>query len=250
MFHPSNNIKVDLANQGFAIVENIYSPVEVEYILQCINQAPGAGDNFRKSGELFAIRRFLQEVLGVVDAIFNMKLQNLIKQEIGDQFFAVKSIYFDKPQHSNWYVSYHQDLTISVDKKVEIPGFGPWTKKQDQFSVQPPLRILQDIVTVRIHLDDTDADNGALKVVPGSHTKEIYRPETIDWSIESEALCSVPAGGVMLMKPLILHSSGRTKSANQRRVIHIELSSLELPDGLLWAERMEIGQKAIPAVRV
>jgi hypothetical protein len=38
-------------------------------------------------------------------------------------------------------VAYHQDLTVSVDKKVEIEGFGPWTVKQNQFAVQPPLPI-------------------------------------------------------------------------------------------------------------
>ena len=79
-----------------------------------------------------------------------------------DKYFVVKSIYFDKPQSSNWYVSYHQDLTISVDKKLEVDGFGFWTTKQNQFSVQPTLDILQNVVTIRIHLDDTDENNGAL----------------------------------------------------------------------------------------
>jgi ectoine hydroxylase-related dioxygenase (phytanoyl-CoA dioxygenase family) len=85
---------------------------------------------------------------------------------------VVKSIYFDKPETSNWYVAYHQDLTISVDKKLELPDFGPWTTKQNQFAVQPPLNILENIYTIRIHLDDTDENNGALKVVPKSHAKE------------------------------------------------------------------------------
>lgn len=157
---------------------------------------------------------------------------------MGDHYFVVKSIYFDKPETSNWYVSYHQDLTISVDKQVELKGFDFWTKKHNQFAVQPPLEILKNILTIRIHLDDTDKNNGALKVVPKSHLKGIYRPETIDWGIEKEANCEVLKGGIMLMKPLLLHSSGRTKSKKQRRVIHIEFSNQELPSALHWAERM------------
>jgi ectoine hydroxylase-related dioxygenase (phytanoyl-CoA dioxygenase family) len=43
-------------------------------------------------------------------------------------------------------------------------------------------------VTVRIHLDDTDENNGALRVVPKSHLKGIYRPETIDWTIETKSV--------------------------------------------------------------
>ncbi|MEI9955286.1 MAG: phytanoyl-CoA dioxygenase family protein [Ferruginibacter sp.] len=104
-------------------------------------------------------------------------------------------------QLPNWFVSYHQDLTISVDKKITLEGFGPWATKQNQFSVQPPLQILEDNFTIRIHLDNTDENNGALKVIPGSHLKKVYRPETIDWTIEKEAVCKVNKGGVMIMKP-------------------------------------------------
>jgi ectoine hydroxylase-related dioxygenase (phytanoyl-CoA dioxygenase family) len=149
---------------------------------------------------------------------------------------VVKSIYFDKPEKSNWFVSYHQDLTISVDKKTETEGFGPWTVKQNQFAVQPILAILENIFTIRIHLDDTDENNGALKVINKSHAKSIYRPENIDWSIENETICNVNSGGIMLMKPLLLHGSNRTQNNKKRRVIHIEFSSMSLPENLNWSE--------------
>ena len=90
----------------------------------------------------------------------------------------MKSIYFDKPAGSNWFVSYHQDLTISVNAKIDLGGFGPWTVKQDQYAVQPPLQILENNFTIRIHLDDTDENNGALKVIPGSHLKGVCRQNT------------------------------------------------------------------------
>ena len=150
----------------------------------------------------------------------------------------MKSIYFDKPETSNWYVAYHQDLTISVNEKKVIPNFGPWTTKQNQFAVQPPTDILENIFTIRIHLDDTDENNGALKVVPNSHSKGIYRPENIDWTIETEDICVVPKGGIMIMKPLLLHGSNRTLNGNRRRVIHIEFSDKELPEDLKWSEKL------------
>lgn len=136
---------------------------------------------------------------------------------------------------SNWFVAYHQDLTISVDKKVETENFGPWTVKQNQFAVQPPLEILKSNFTIRIHLDDTDEQNGALKVIPKSHNA-IYRPETIDWEKESEVVCNVNKGGIMIMKPLLLHSSGRTTNNKKRRVIHIEFGNQNLPQNLNWSE--------------
>lgn len=230
--------KLELKETGFSVLNNIYSPEEVERIIAVIAAADSDKATFRKSEDLFAIRQFLKEIPTVESLVFNEKLKRLLTEVFGENVFVVKSIYFDKPEKSNWYVAYHQDLTISVDKKVEMEGFGPWTVKQQQFAVQPPLAILERNFTIRIHLDDTDNDNGALKVIPKSHLKGIYRPETIDWNIEEEVVCEVESGGVMLMKPLILHSSGRTTNGQKRRVIHIEFSDVDLPKGLQWSERL------------
>lgn len=230
--------KNTIADKGFSVISNVFSTEEIEKISEVIKNIDTSKETFRKSEDLFAIRQFLKEIPEVKDLIFNENLTTIIKEIFGEKYFVVKSIYFDKPEKSNWYVAYHQDLTISVDKKVELENFGPWTTKQNQFAVQPPLDILENIFTIRIHLDDTDENNGALKVVPKSHAKGIYRPETIDWDVETENICNVEKGGVMIMKPLLLHGSNRTTNGKKRRVIHIEFSDRELPDELNWSERM------------
>ena len=98
---------------------------------------------------------------------------------------------------------------------------------------------MENIYTIRIHLDNTDENNGALKVIDKSHSKKIYRPETIDWTTEKETVCKVKQGEVMIMKPLLLHSSSRTTNNKKRRVIHIEFSDINLPNELNWSERLE-----------
>lgn len=233
----STRCRDELSQNGFTTIDDVYTNIEVDHILTVIENIDQTKETFRKSSELFAIRQFLKEVPDTTKYIFNDKLKMVIRNLFGEDYFVVKSIYFDKPETSNWYVAYHQDLTISVDKKLDINGYGTWTVKQNQFAVQPPLGILENIYTVRIHLDDTDEMNGSLKVIPGSHLKNIYRPETIDWSIEKETFCNVSKGGVMIMKPLLLHSSSRTTNNKKRRVIHIEFSNEELPEDLNWAER-------------
>ncbi|WP_421938349.1 phytanoyl-CoA dioxygenase family protein [Pedobacter sp.] len=227
---------------GFSIVDGIFSSFEVNKIIDIINQANPNKQTFRKSADLFAIRRFLKELPSATEYIFNPKLRSLISTVFGEDYFLVKSIYFDKPESSNWFVSYHQDLTISVDQIVDLPGFGPYTTKPNQFAVQPPLPILKDNFTLRIHLDDTDEGNGALKVIPGSHHKGIYKATDINWNTEQELSCNVASGGVMIMKPLLLHSSGRTTNNKKRRVIHLEFSKQVLPEGLNWAELYELNQ--------
>lgn len=95
---------------------------------------------------------------------------------------------------------------------------------------------MEHIYTIRIHLDDTDATSGTLKVIPGSHRKSIYRPETINWETETAIMCNVLKGGIMLMRPLLLHASDRATSNSNRRVMHMEFCSRSLPAGLQWSE--------------
>lgn len=226
---------MNLIEDGFTIIDQVFSFAEITEIARLIDEADKEGALFRKTKDLFAIRQLLKEIPQLSNVVFNAALKRIIQQIFGDGFFVVKSIYFDKPGDSNWFVAYHQDLTVSVNHKAEIDGFGPWTTKQGQYAVQPPLEILKNNFTIRIHLDDTNNDNGALRVMPGSH-KYIRRPGTIDWTVEREATCNVKAGGIMIMKPLLLHASNRTTNNRKRRVLHIEFSSMQLPENLKWSE--------------
>lgn len=230
--------RYNIAHNGFTVIEDIYTGAEVNALIDVIESADKSGPLFRQTDDVFAIRQFLKAVPDVSPLLLNENLKGLISNIFGDGYFVVKSIYFDKPGSSNWFVAWHQDLTISVDKKIDTAGYGPWTVKQNQFAVQPPLHILQDNFTVRIHLDDTNENNGALKVLSGSHLKEIYRPENIDWQQEIEVNCNVQAGGVMIMRPLLMHASSRTTNSKKRRVAHIEFSRAVLADGFDWAERI------------
>ncbi|WP_341841488.1 phytanoyl-CoA dioxygenase family protein [Chitinophaga caseinilytica] len=227
---------LQFSENGFAITQPLFSDDQIAAIVQAIDTTDHSHPAFRKSADLFAVRRFLHEVPAVQPLVLTDALLQLVETFAGSGYRPVKSIYFDKPPESNWFVSYHQDLTISVDKKSDAEGYGPWTVKPGQFAVQPPLPILENNLTLRIHLDDTDEHNGALRVVPGSHRKGVYRPETIDWQRETDVSCAVPRGGVMLMRPLLLHASGRTTNNRRRRVIHIEFSNSVLPEGMQWSE--------------
>ncbi len=232
--------KDEIDKNGFAIIPNVFSENDINTIASYIDEVDISSETFRKSANLFAIRQFLKEVPKAKRELFNDNLKSIVHSIFGEDYFVVKSIYFDKPEESNWFVSYHQDLTISVNTKSDIEGYSSWTVKQGQFAVQPPINILENIYTIRIHLDDTTEENGALKVVPQSHNKGTYRPETIDWNTETEAVCNVDKGGIMIMKPLLLHSSSRTTNNKRRRVLHIELADKELPQEIQWAEKLSI----------
>ncbi|RYJ39770.1 Phytanoyl-CoA dioxygenase [Flavobacterium anhuiense] len=227
-------------SEGFSIINNVFTENEIENLISLIdNKTKNDSDNstFRKSDDLFAIRQFHKEVPETLPFIFNEKLQYIIESTFGKGFFITKSIYFDKPEKSNWFVAYHQDLTISVDQKIEIENFENWTIKQNQFAVQPPTEVLENNFTIRIHIDKTTKDNGALKVINNSHSKGILRIENLDFEKEKETICEVEKGGIMIMKPLLFHASNKTTNNERRRVIHIEFSKQQLPNGLEWSEK-------------
>jgi ectoine hydroxylase-related dioxygenase (phytanoyl-CoA dioxygenase family) len=226
-----------MVNEGFAVLPKLYTAAEVAGLLRTVETAPTSGPNFRRSQEVFAIRNLLGEVPELWPLLHTVALRELLSQLFPNGCHLAKAIYFDKPAGSNWLVAWHQDLMINVDQRAELPDFGPWTSKPEGVSVQPPVAVLEDVVTIRIHLDDCDATNGALKVVPGSHQRGVVpAPEIVNFTPAATS-CAVPAGGAMLMKPLLLHASNRSTSKRPRRVIHLEFSSMELPIGIAWRER-------------
>ncbi|TDO97658.1 phytanoyl-CoA dioxygenase family protein [Flavobacterium sp. 245] len=229
----------EINTEDFTIINTVYTKNEIEKLISLIenNIENKAGTStFRKSQDLFAIRQFHKEIPETFPYIFNQNLKNIIESTFGEGYFITKSIYFDKPEKSNWFVAYHQDLTISVDKKIEIENFENWTVKQNQFAVQPPRKILDNNFTIRIHLDNTTQDNGDLKVINNSHSKGILRIENLDFE-NNETICEVEKGGIMIMKPLLFNASNKTTNNERRRVIHIEFSKEQLPQGLQWSEK-------------
>ena len=237
--------KTELLENGYSILTNIYSKTEANKILACIECIEKKGSYFSQTKGLFAIRQLINVIPNLKDLIFNQNLTEIVSNLFNSKSFLTKAIYFDKPSESNWFVAYHQDLTISVDKKVDVKNYINWTFKKGQFGVQPPIKILQSTITVRIHLDKTDKNNGALKIIPKSHLKGIYRTQSINWEKEKEHICEVEKGGVMLMKPLTLHASNRTTNQKQRRVIHLEFCNQELAKPLIWLERSELKSKNV-----
>ncbi|AWA30935.1 phytanoyl-CoA dioxygenase [Flavobacterium magnum] len=236
------NVIDEINSEGFTIIENVYSADEIDKLISNIENVGIQNQHkntYRKSDDLFAVRQFFNEFPQALEIVFNSSLKQIIKTNFGDNYFVTKSIYFDKPEKSNWFVSYHQDLTISVNQKLELDGFENWTVKQNQFAVQPPENILKNCFTIRIHLDNTSKENGALKVINKSHSKGIVRLDNFTSKTGNESICEVEKGGIMIMKPLLFHASNKTTNNERRRVIHIEFCNQQLPNGLNWNEKVE-----------
>lgn len=169
---------------------------------------------------------------------WSARLLDLVRPHLRSKPLPVRGIYFDKSPEANWLVPWHQDLTVAVRERIDVPGFGPWSIKDGLPHVQPPVELLQQMVTVRLHLDSADETNGALRVLPGSHRMGRWPAARIQAlrARQPEYLCSLSAGDALLMRPLLLHASSRSTSPGRRRVLHVEYAGFELPAGLQWHE--------------
>lgn len=227
---------------GFSIFEERLPADVTRELVACVEGLAGAQSNAAKltrQTEAYGLRNVLDEAGELRGLLRHTHFLKAIERILGDEARAVRAIVFDKPFRANWFVPWHQDQTIAVVEKIEMPGFDNWTRKAGVIHVRPPAEILSRMVTLRIHLDDTTASNGALRVVPGSHTGGIIGPDRIAQYVASGVeICEVPAGGAMLMCPLLLHSSEASDIAGHRRVLHIEFSADELPVPLLWRWRV------------
>jgi len=106
--------------------------------------------------------------------------------------------------------------------------------------VQPPIEVLENLITLRIHLDNCDRNNGALKIIPGSHPHGKIAAIDIECWKKSRQVhsCEMQAGDILVMRPLLLHSSSSSINLIYRRVLHIEYSATNLPDGLEWCDSL------------
>ncbi len=187
-------------------------------------------------------RNILRRSAAVAEFASSSKVRNLLSSLTGREVFAVRGILFDKTPGANWRVAWHQDVTIAVEERIEVSGFGPWSEKDGIVHVQPPASLLEEMITIRLHLDDCDERNGALRVIPGSHARGRLTAEEIEkWRTTRPVLsCAAKVGDVLVMRPLLLHASSPAVAPRHRRILHVEYATTELPGGLRWFD--SVGQ--------
>lgn len=148
----------NLKTSGYEIHRSIFSTGEIEELRQ---EAIRLSSNFGTA----CVRRITEKSPLLKQLAKDSRLTNLLNKDLK----PVRSILFDKTPNENWPVAWHQDLTIAVKEKRALENYGPWSTKDKIPHVQPPLQLLQNMATIRIHLDETDESNGALQVIPKSH---------------------------------------------------------------------------------
>ncbi|HEV7287547.1 phytanoyl-CoA dioxygenase family protein [Sphingomonas sp.] len=195
-------------------------------------QAALAGTPTDRAGVRLARAAGLEQMLGPTGAIGAP-----IARFAGTDARAVRAILFDKSDRVNWSLAWHQDRTIRVRARREVPGFGPWTVKAGLLHVAPPFEILERMVTIRIHLDDVPLDNAPLLIAPGSHRFGLVREDRIAAVVGQCGVyaCTARAGDIWVYATPIVHASDAAATPRRRLVLQIDYAGFDLPGGLEWS---------------
>lgn len=221
----------DFERDGFAVFKAVVPTRQIERLTDTVERA-------RTEQAAPGLRNLLNRC-STLKTFANSSVAFRIAAEIlGVTPLPVRAILFDKTPASNWYVTWHQDLSIPVKNKVDSEGYGPWSTKDGILHVQPPALILEQMVSLRIHLDACSEANGAIKFIAGSHRAGILDPDQLGHLRDNHVavVCPAERGDIIAMRPLILHSSSIAQAPDHRRVLHLEYAGTSLPSGMEWAE--------------
>ncbi|PQO43276.1 phytanoyl-CoA dioxygenase family protein [Blastopirellula marina] len=226
-----------LDQDGFVLLASPFSAAELDQLTAGLTAAIDAsqrdGQSIRtRAGAAYAARNVLAVYPDAAQVWRKPALVELLRETLGQECGLVRALYFDKPPEKTWSLPWHKDLTIAVREHVgPSERYAKPTLKAGVPHVEAPLDLLQRMLTLRIHLDDVDAENGALQVLPGSHATGKAGVSG------TPQLIACRRGDVLAMRPLLSHASGESQPATtrHRRILHLEFAAIEqLDEGFAW----------------
>jgi ectoine hydroxylase-related dioxygenase (phytanoyl-CoA dioxygenase family) len=219
-----------VTSTGFDIIESVFSDSQIQQIAAHLEHSSLPHS---KAG-----MRHLMRDPRVSELAYDPCVLTLAQHVLGPAAFPFRATLFDKAPDKNWLVVWHQDTALPLQQKINVPGWGPWSVKDGITYAHAPAPALEKILAIRIHLDDSAADNGPLRILPSTHNRGVLTDDTIhELSLQIAPIdCSVGRGGIVLMRPLLVHASSKSRSEKSRRVLHIEYASATNFDGLELAK--------------
>jgi len=219
-----------IQEQGYAIIPDVLGSQEITGPIDEFSRAdvPRSRAGVRHAMKLPAVASLAQ----------SPRVMGIAREILGAGAFPFRATLFDKSPTANWLVVWHQDTALPLQERHEAQGWGPWSVKDGVIYAHAPESALSQVLALRVHLDDSTAANGPLRVLPGTHTLGVLTDEMLHaLSAQITAVdCVVPQGGVLAMRPLIVHASSKSQVENPRRVLHIEYAaSPVIADGFALA---------------
>ncbi|HWS85905.1 MAG TPA: phytanoyl-CoA dioxygenase family protein [Pyrinomonadaceae bacterium] len=219
-----------MKDAGFWVEEGILSGPECDSLARAVSR--------HTAGRGRAGTRHLMGHPAVAEAAHDRRLLGLARRALGAGAVPYRATLFAKSGRANWLVVWHQDTALPLASRFDAPEWGPWSKKAGVLYAHAPGWALARVLALRVHLDASTAANGPLRVIPGSHAAGVLSDDEV-YSLarrQEHVDCLVSRGGVLAMRPLLVHSSSKARADAPRRVLHIEYAdSLDLGENIRLA---------------
>lgn len=207
-----------VCDEGYGLIPDVFAPSEIQSLLSHIGEEALPRT---RAGVRHAMRS------PTVAKIANdPRMLDIARKILGLGAIPFRATLFEKLPDSNWLVAWHQDTALPLQARVEASGWGPWSIKDGVHYAHAPAKALEKVIALRLHLDDSDLDNGPLRVLPCTHTKGVLTDdEILSFAAQGSSVeCMMPKGGIIAMRPLLIHASSKSQNDTPRRVLHIEFA--------------------------
>jgi hypothetical protein len=221
------SLSAQVATRGFAIAPGVFDASEIDSILTALDHHPLQRS---RAGARHAMTNPV-----VAELVQDARLLGIACRVLGPYAVPYRATLFDKSPESNWLVVWHQDTALPLRAQSDAPGWGPWSVKAGVIYAHAPTEALSRVLALRIHFDESTESNGPLRVLPETHQLGVLSDKAVhEVAARNEPVdCLVPRGGVLAMRPLIIHASSKSRSDAPRRVLHVEFAAtLSMGPGL------------------
>ena len=214
-----------ISTTGYAVIERVLDQNAVDSLIKLLERTA-------VSRSRAGIRHLMADS-NVAAFANDPRLLAVASDVLGAQAFAFRATLFDKSSDSNWKVTWHQDTALPLKERREVPGWGPWSIKENIHYAHATTAALEKIIALRIHLDDSTERNGPLRVIPATHNLGVLPDEEVALIASRSAGITTTAsrGSVLAMRPLLIHASSKSDEGLARRVLHIEYVTSVILDG-------------------
>jgi phytanoyl-CoA hydroxylase len=224
----------EYAEQGFVLIRGLFSKEELDawctrlqrvvagneasaegmLVMRDVMFAKGAAEAEQKGQEIAKLQDFENDpVLG--GYLRHPRLLDRVETFTGPDIASIHTMLINKPPGVDGRHPLHQDLLYF------------------------PFRPAEDIVGTWTALERSTREKGCLAVVPGSHRGDLLRHENPDWEYlnlgyfgaagvgphPDRVHVEMEPGDTLFFHPLLLHGSGRNRSAGFRRAISAHYAS-------------------------
>jgi ectoine hydroxylase-related dioxygenase (phytanoyl-CoA dioxygenase family) len=214
-----------IEDAGYRVEENVFSEPECDSLIAALSH------NMTCRSRAGARHLMINPTVAAVAN--DQRLLWLARRSLGEGAVPFRATLFDKSGKANWFVVWHQDTALPLVSHNESPEWGPWSMKAGILYAHAPGWALARILALRVQLDGSTRENGPLRVIPGSHALGVLNDEEVFGIVrwQEQVECIISRGGVLAMRPLLIHASSKARTDEHRRVLHIEYAESLTLDG-------------------